>query len=89
MPKGRLKEFTKVDSRELDSGAGCDPACFNFLTSYPCYLDKNRKLIFRDFPGGPVVKTPHFHCEGHRFDDWLGIPHAVLRSCMPRNVAKK
>ena len=20
-----------------------------------------------DFPGGPVAKTPHFHCRGHRF----------------------
>ena len=24
----------------------------------------------RDFPGGPVVKTPCFHCKGHRFDPW-------------------
>ena len=21
-----------------------------------------------DFPGGPVVKTLHFHCRGHEFD---------------------
>ena len=25
-----------------------------------------------DFPGGPVVKTPCFHCGGHGFDPWLG-----------------
>ena len=25
-----------------------------------------------DFPGGPVVKTLHFHCRGHGFDPWLG-----------------
>ena len=25
-----------------------------------------------DFPGGPVVKTPHFHCRGHRFNPWWG-----------------
>ena len=24
-----------------------------------------------DFPGGPVVKTPCFHCRGHGFDPWL------------------
>ena len=24
------------------------------------------------FPGGPVVKTLHFHCKGHGFDPWLG-----------------
>ena len=26
----------------------------------------------RDLPGGPVVKTPHFHCRGHRFNPWSG-----------------
>ena len=24
----------------------------------------------QDFPGGPVVKTLHFQCKGHRFDPW-------------------
>ena len=24
-----------------------------------------KKLIFRDFPGGPEVKTLHFHCRSH------------------------
>lgn len=35
-----------------------------------------------DFPGRPVVKTPHFHCRGHRFDLWsrTKIPHATWRS---------
>ena len=26
----------------------------------------------RDFPGGPLVKTPCFHCRGHGFNPWLG-----------------
>ena len=26
----------------------------------------------RDFPGGLVVKTPHFQCRGHGFNPWLG-----------------
>ena len=25
-----------------------------------------------DFPGGPVVKIPHFQCQGHSFHPWLG-----------------
>ena len=25
-----------------------------------------------DFPGGPVVRTLHFHCRGCRFDPWFG-----------------
>ena len=32
----------------------------------------HRKTSFRDFPGGPVVRTPHFHCRGHRVDPWSG-----------------
>ena len=30
-----------------------------------------KKWKYRDFPGGPVVKTPRFHCRGHRFNPWL------------------
>ena len=25
---------------------------------------------YRDFPGGPVVKTLCFQCRGHGFDPW-------------------
>ena len=27
---------------------------------------------FRDFPRGPVVKTPHSHYRGRGFNPWLG-----------------
>ena len=30
------------------------------------------KPQFRDFPGGPGVKTLPFHCRGCGFDPWLG-----------------
>ena len=39
----------------------------------------------QDFPGGPVVKTPHFPCRGQGFDPRSGN----LRSRMPQGVAKK
>ena len=39
----------------------------------------------RDFPGGPVVKTPHFHCRG----PGVQSPVGKLRSHMSRGVAKK
>ena len=26
----------------------------------------------RDFPGGPVAKTPHSQCRGPRFKPWSG-----------------
>ena len=32
-------------------------------------LKKRRsKYTYRDFPGGPVTKTPSFQCRGTRFD---------------------
>ena len=38
-------------------------------------------MTFWDFPGGPVVKIPHFHCRGHRFGSIPGqgikIPHLI------------
>ena len=24
----------------------------------------------QEFPGGPVVRTAHFHCRGHEFNPW-------------------
>ena len=35
-----------------------------------CHLTEQKP---QDFPGGPVVKTPSFHCRGgHGFDLWPG-----------------
>ena len=31
-----------------------------------------KKRTERDFPGGPVVKTPHFQSRGHGFNPWSG-----------------
>ena len=37
------------------------------------WKEKNDEYKIQDkFPGGPVVKTMHFHCKGHRFDLWSG-----------------
>ena len=32
----------------------------------------NKTSAFGEFPGGPVVKTWPFHCEGPRFNPWSG-----------------
>ena len=32
----------------------------------------SQETPFRDFPGGPVAKTPGFQCRGTRFDPWSG-----------------
>ena len=31
-----------------------------------------RRFSCADFPGGSVVRTPRYHCRGHRFNPWLG-----------------
>ena len=40
-----------------------------------------------EFPGGPVVRTPGFHCLGCRFSPWLG--NWDLASCMAQPKRKK
>ena len=41
----------------------------------PIYLKGNVLVLLKsswDFPGGPVGRTPCFHCRGHGFYPWLG-----------------
>ena len=32
----------------------------------------NLKKWYKDFPGSPVVQTPHFNCKGHKLNLWSG-----------------
>ena len=32
----------------------------------------NLRIWFRDFPGGPIAKTPCFQCRGPEFNPWSG-----------------
>jgi len=48
-------------------------------------LSARRNPSPKDFPGGPLVKTPHFHCRGRRFNPGL----RKLRSRVPPGSAKK
>ena len=46
--------------------------------------------VIRDFPGGPGVKTPCFHCRGCRFDSWSReVLHAVRCSQKKEKRKKK
>ena len=31
------------------------------------------KTSSRDFPGGPVVRTPYFHCAGPMLNSWSSV----------------
>ena len=36
------------------------------------YLEDIKRVEYRDFPGGPMVRTPCFHCRGQGFHPWWG-----------------
>ena len=40
------------------------------------------RKVHWDFPGGPVVRSLHFHCRGFGFNTWSGhyMPHASQHS---------
>ena len=50
--------------------------CYVFFTT----IKQQQKPHFRDFPGGPAVKTLSSLCRGPGFDSWSGIPHAATKS---------
>ena len=41
------------------------------VSSYNGYKSALKRMN-RDFPGGPVVKTPLFQCRGRGFNPWSG-----------------
>ena len=52
-------------------------SCFFFevvvgVGAFPKHIIPLETSEGRDVPGGPVVKTPCFHCRGHGFDPWSG-----------------
>ena len=42
------------------------------MVTYKCVSDISLISARGDFPGGPVVKVPCFHCRRHGFNPWLG-----------------
>ena len=45
--------------------------------------------IWQNFPGGPVIKTPSFHCRRFRLDPWLGNYNPACHVAWPKNKRKK
>ena len=41
------------------------------ISDLMCWLEYP-EMVFRKFPGCPVVRIPHFNLRGHRLDPWLG-----------------
>ena len=54
------------------------------------YCFKYIYILFWDFPGSPVVKTPCSHSRRHRFVPWLGLtPGLETKICMQHDATKK
>ena len=51
----------------------------------------NKGRYVREFPGGPVVRTPRFHCRGLRFHPWFGElrPHKLCGVAKREKKKKK
>lgn len=43
----------------------------------------------RDFPGGAVVETPHFHCKGAQVQSLVGEPGSHMPQCVAKKKKKK
>ena len=42
-----------------------------------------------EFPGGPLVRTPYFHCRRHKFDLWSGNLDPLSPAERPKKKKKK
>ena len=45
---------------------------------------KKRGKKKQDFPGGPVVRTPHFENRGHGVSPWSGHWDPICRVAQPK-----
>ena len=51
--------------------------CIDYLY---CLFVYNKNVFKWEFPGGPVVRTLRFHCQGHWLDPWSGNQDPVCHA---------
>ena len=49
----------------------------------------SKRYVHGDFPGGPVVRTAHFHCRGYGFDPWLGNSDPTNCTARPKKKERE
>ena len=79
-----LRVWSELGAPSLIDGMALLRYTEGYKLCLPSLDVKHGNIQIWDFPSSPLVKTPHFHCMGHRFDPWW-----ELRSCMPCGSAKK
>ena len=67
----RITHVPSVSSRALVRAVTLPPE-LSSLGAGLLLLPPFQGLAAQDFPGGPVVKTLHFHCRECRIEPWLG-----------------
>ena len=51
------------------------------LTEHFLNIPLYRNASLQEFPGGPVVRTPHSHCKGHEFHPLARAPRSLHATC--------
>ena len=66
--KSFMIEIIKLQKKKVERTVKPNPICPSPSTMINIYLLK--KVYFREFPGGSVVRTQRFHCQGPGFSPW-------------------
>ena len=61
----------------------------NFMIKKQQKKPQLRTFYLGEFPGSPVVRTPHSHCRGPGFDPWLGNRDPASHTVQPKKKKKK
>ena len=79
--KKRRSSYQFQSWKKLKTDFSQGVLCQNYSLSYvsfsfkyflwPPRINQKQKKRKQNHSGGPVVKTPSFHCQEHRFDPWL------------------
>ena len=65
----QVKGYRKKEESGMTQGLGHEHL-YDILHQAGEDCGKRRVRRAGDFPGGPVVKTLHFHCRGHGSNPW-------------------
>ena len=82
----RLSDEGLSSSLAIDTKRPLVPCHVGLTTMAVCFIQVHKP---REFPGGPVAKTPHSQCRGPGINPWLGkyMPHAATKdpACCNKN----
>lgn len=87
--------ITLEGKKSLEEGnqgeGGWNTLCFRQIASVSLEIEYDffKKGNVRDFPGGPVVKAPRFHCRRHGLHPWPRNKDPSRRTAWSKKKKKK